>query len=341
MAVSAWLSGMASRSIPPAAVAALLISVGCSSGEKTAAKPATRSQAAKATQPGTRESEVKEGAHRDGIAVSALREQALTLLTEAATAGPPEVRVNALEALSTSPRRLEPILRAALVDPAPAVRITAAVVVGNVRLESSASFVEPLTRDPVLAVRASAVYALRRCKHETELAPLAELLADPSPPVAGARGVPAGETRGPLGPPDAGRSGARSVPAGVGVGGAADGAPGRRGAGAAGGRRSDPEHPRGPLPRRSEDLEATALAAQLTGELNDRASARELVMLTRMRDDAGKNHAPRGAPGRGRIARRLEGGAVEPGSRGARVREERDADHPGAGGVRTRSVRAA
>ena len=33
------------------------------------------------------------------------------------------------------------------------------------------------------------------------------------------------------------------------------------------------------FPARSEDLEATALAAQLTGELNDRASARELVML--------------------------------------------------------------
>jgi hypothetical protein len=46
------------------------------------------------------------------------------------------------------------------------------------------------------------------------------------------------------------------------------------------------------FPARSEDLEATALAAQLTGELNDRAATRELVMLTRMTDDTGNLMPP-------------------------------------------------
>ena len=228
----------------------------------------------------------------DTVSVSALRERAITMLVEAASGGAPEIRVNAIEALSTSPRRLEPIVRAALVDPSPAVRITAAVVVGNTKMGTSAAFVEPLTQDPILPVRASAVYAMRRCGRNVDMTPLADLLADPSPrwrahaayllgklgdrsalpmledavretfPRVSASEVrlmelQVAEARVRLGDEEA----IHSIRAAL-------------------------------FPARSEDLEATALAAQLMGELNDRASTRELVMLTRMRDDVGNSMPP-------------------------------------------------
>jgi HEAT repeat protein len=149
-----------------------------------------------------------------------------------------------------------------------------------------------LLHDSLLPVRASAAYALKRCGRQVDLAPLADLLADqsprwrahaaymlgklgdrsalpmledavrdPFPRVSGSEirlmELQVAEARVRLGDDEA----IQSIRAAL-------------------------------FPARSEDLEATALAAQLTGELNDRASARELVMLTRMRDDVGNLMPP-------------------------------------------------
>lgn len=281
--------------IPPTAVAGVLAAAGCAgspAAEASRPAPAGAPPRATATSPRTAPAPDRTAAYTDGVQVAALRERALSLLTETATGGAPEVRVNSIEALSGSPRRVEPIVRAALVDPSPAVRITAAVVVGNAKLESSASFVEPLTQDPLLPVRASAVYAMKRCGRNVDLTPLGQLLADPSPRwrahAASLLGKLGDKTALPMLEeavrdtfPRVSASEVRLMELQV--------AQARV-------RLGDEEaiHSiRAALfPARSEDLEATALAAQLTGELNDRAATRELVMLTRMTDDAGNLMPP-------------------------------------------------
>lgn len=298
MAGSDRLAGVASRLIPPPATALaatmLVLGAGCAGSKGQVARTGAHEQPARSSEAASprQETGAKGSKSYDEIAISSLRERALGILTDAATAGQPEVRVNAIEALSGTPRRLEPILRAALVDPVPALRITAAVVVGNIKLESSASFVEPLMSDPVLPVRAAAAYALKRCGRSPDMTPLADLLADASPRWR----AQAAYLLGKLGDksalpmledavrddfPRASGSEVRLMELQV--------AQARV-------RLGDEEslHSiRASLfPARSEDLEATALAAQLTGELNDRASARELVMLTRMKDDAGNLMPP-------------------------------------------------
>lgn len=229
---------------------------------------------------------------RDAVSAATLRERALASLLEAATAGSPEIRVNAMEALSTAPRRVEPILRAALVDPVPALRISAAMIIGNSKMESSASFVEPLLNDPVLMTRAAAAYALARCGRSVDLGPIAELLSQSEPRMRAQASYMLGQLGNRSALPmleDAFRD---SFP---------------RASGSeirlmelqiaqARVRLGDDDAIQairaGLFPARSEDLEATALAAQITGELRDRASIRELVMLTRMRDETGGQMPP-------------------------------------------------
>lgn len=275
--------------------AALLAAAGCAGpggSEPRTTSSAVRPESAGATRSVEESSAGSQTLYRDAVEVSALRERAMTMLTEAAAAGRPEIRANAIEALSSSPRRVEPIIRAALVDSSPAVRITAAVVIGNTKMASSASFVEPLTQDPVLPVRASAVYAMKRCGRNVDMSPLAELLADPSPRWR----AHAAYLLGKLGDPSALPMLEEAV---------RDTFPRVSGSevrlmelqvAEARVRLGDEEaiHSiRAALfPARAEDLEATALAAQLMGELKDRASTRELVMLTRMRDDVGNSMPP-------------------------------------------------
>jgi HEAT repeat protein len=272
----------------------LATGVACSSESNTTRSAAPEPRPATAQAPGSSNAPAVPTSTKfqDPVAAAALRERAIGELTQDATAGPAEIRVNAIEGLSVTPRRVEPIVRAALVDQSPAVRITAAVVVGNTKLQSSASFVEPLTRDPVLAVRASAAYALKRCGYDPDMAPLAELLADQSPRWRAHAAFLLGKLGDRSALPmleDAVRdtfaraSGSeirlmelQVAQAKVRLG------------------NDEALHSiRAALfPARSEDLEATALAAQIAGEINDRAAARELVMLTRMKDDAGNVMPP-------------------------------------------------
>lgn len=230
--------------------------------------------------------------YRDAVAVSALRERALDALTVAATSGTPEIRVNALEALSATPRRVEPLVRAALADPVPAVRITAAVVIGNIRLDSSASFVEPLLNDSLLPVRASAAYALKRCGREVDMTPIAELLQDESPrwraqaaywlgKLGNRTALPMLEDAVKDQFPRASASETRLMELQI-----------AQARVLLGDEEAIHSIRAALFPARPEDLEATALAAQLTGELKDRSATRELVMLTRMRDDAGNAMPP-------------------------------------------------
>lgn len=120
----------------------------------------------------------------DPIARSALRERALERLEQFGHDPDPTLRAHAIEALVAAPARLEPIVAVALRDEVPAVRTVAAMAVGRAQLARLTHAVRPLLQDHSPFVRAAAIYALRRLGADVDPTPLASiLLTDPSPQV--------------------------------------------------------------------------------------------------------------------------------------------------------------
>lgn len=226
------------------------------------------------------------GEYRDPLVRATLREKALGLLVNAANSGLPEERANAIEALQVSPGRLYPLLDNALADPNLAVRTIAAMTVGRARIEAAANKVRPLTSDSAGQARAAALFALKRCGENVDLTPLAVMLGDSDLRVRAHAAFLLGE----LGEPSA-------------VGLLRDAA--RRSPGKASSsqiRTSDLQiaeariklGDEGPLqevraalfPAKPEDLEATALACQIIGQVKDHVSVNRLIVLTAAQDDS-------------------------------------------------------
>lgn len=226
----------------------------------------------------------------DALAVSRLRERALVLLNEATTSPEPQLRANALEALSMVPSRLERVVGPALNDQNEGVRAVAATVIGRSGLCELALAVRPLLTDASPFVRASAIYTLRRCGHESDPTPLAGLLLnDPVYRVRSHAAFVLGEM---------GDSSALPLLRQA-----------ARGAMSAGynaqarllylqiaeamvklGDESQLQTIRAALyPSRPEELEATALAVQIIGELRDEAAAAQLVQLTKAENEVGQS----------------------------------------------------
>jgi HEAT repeat protein len=228
----------------------------------------------------------------DPVARAALRERAIGVLVDAASGPSPEVQANALEALVPAPARLEPLAVSALSSDNFGVRAVAAAAVGRARLNALAPNLEPLTRDSSPMVRASALYALERCGKLVDLTPLAVMLQDDSPRVRAQAAFLLGEL---------GNTSAVLMLQEV----AAEPDP-----------RASPAQIRamqlqiaearvklGDLdalqeiraalyPAKSDDLEATALAAQIVGQVRDHVSINQLIALTSMRDDVNKLMPP-------------------------------------------------
>lgn len=224
----------------------------------------------------------------DRIAVSELRERALDLLAASAAGPVPQLRANALEAMASTPVRVEPLLASALTDENAGVRSTAAIVVGRAGLHHLAPAIRPLLHDPSPYVRASAIYALVRSGAEVDRNPLATLLLnDPSPRVRAHAAYLLGELgeRSALGMlKEAARTPLARAPAAeirllqVQIAEAMVKL----------GDHDQIESIRAALyPSRPEELEATALAAQVIGHLQDRGATDELVVLTAVVDQQG------------------------------------------------------
>jgi HEAT repeat protein len=107
---------------------------------------------------------------------SQIRERAIAKLVEMTDDDWALIRANAIEGLIPTPGRLRDVLPEALVDLNEGVRSVAAMAVGRARLVEFAGRVEPLRHDPSPYVRVSAIYALARCGREVDPSPLAELL---------------------------------------------------------------------------------------------------------------------------------------------------------------------
>lgn len=222
---------------------------------------------------------------------SALRERAIGELERAARGDDALLRANAIEGLLLAPARLRPVLALALTDENEAVRSVAAMALGEAAATTpglcdlSASALA-LRDDRSAFVRASAIYAGVRCNAGVDRSPLAQLLM---------LGATPGE-----------RSHAAFV---LGEIGDRSAVPLLRSALASGlpnatqtelllwelqiseamaklGDRDQVQVVRASLyPSRPEELEVTALAAQILGEIGDRASTDQLIVLTAYRQD--------------------------------------------------------
>ncbi len=220
------------------------------------------------------------------VEAAKLREQALELLVTAATSGTPEVRVNAIEALGWAPARLKQVAPTGLADPNVAVRIVATMAVAKARLCELSPQVEPLLRDPIAPVRASAIFALRRCGGSVDPSSLAGMLfTEPNPRIRSHVAYILGElgdrsavamlrdaARDPMpraNPAEVRLYRLQLAEARIKLGDDA----------------AIPEVRAALYPSRPDDLESTALAAQILGTTGDRGSMDQLIFLTARRNE--------------------------------------------------------
>lgn len=209
-----------------------------------------------------------------------LREKATAILNDAAFDADPLLRANAMEGLHEAPELVEPIARAGLMDDNLGVRYVAAMTIGKLTLKDSTVFLEPIASDSSAVVRAAVIYALRRNGVNADPTPLASMLESGNQTERAQAAYILGE----LGEPSAigllKSAARRSSPLASKIEdrlvrlqiaealvklGSTDSIETIRAA---------------LFPSRPEDLEATALAVQIIGNVDDRRSRDQLIYLT-------------------------------------------------------------
>lgn len=227
------------------------------------------------------------------VAASELRERALAHLTKLAKSTNPVVRANAIEAASKAPTRATDIIRQALSDPNPGVRSVAAVAAGRTKISAVAPQIRPLVDDSSDFVRLSARFALSRLDEPVDITPIGRaMLESDSVRLRSHAAFLLGE----LGNPSA-------------IAMLRDATQNRaRGATKEENRLFDLQAAEAMaklgdegqvqviraalFPSRPEDLEATALASQILGQLRDQGSVDRLVYLSEFRDPATNEQYP-------------------------------------------------
>lgn len=107
-----------------------------------------------------------------------LRQIAIDRLMMMTSDPAPEIRANAIEALSTVTSQVEPIVALALSDPNTGVRTVAAMVAGKSQLRSLTPTIRTLLHDESPYVRSAALFALGSFGDEIDLSELSQLLLD-------------------------------------------------------------------------------------------------------------------------------------------------------------------
>ncbi|MBX3387352.1 MAG: HEAT repeat domain-containing protein [Phycisphaeraceae bacterium] len=232
------------------------------------------------------------GAQASEVRPEQMRERAVDVLLEHARSNVPEQRANAVEALIASPGRLRLVAPEALRDPNPGVRGVAALAVAKASVCTLKEDVRPLLNDPVPQVRAGAILSLWRCRERVDPSPLADMLKSDRPEVRAQAAFVLGEMR---------ESSARQLLADSARDLIKRASPGAQ-------RLLDLQIAEARIklgdetaitdirsalfPARNDDLEATALAAQIAGEVQDRWSINPLMYLCTMKDDEGRAMPP-------------------------------------------------
>lgn len=224
----------------------------------------------------------------DAVGASLLRERAIVTIEEASRSPDARVRGNAVEAAGFGPARLHTVIRAGLMDENVGVRSIAGMAVGRWRLSELAEGARPLTQDESGFGRTSGIYALAMCGEEVDRSPIGMyLLNDPDARVRAHCAYLLGEMGDasalPMLREAVKRRPGRSTPsevtlfalqvceAMVKLG---------------DDRQLEPL--RAALyPSRPEELEGTALAVQILGQVGDRGAIDQLVYLSAAKDKAG------------------------------------------------------
>jgi hypothetical protein len=201
-----------------------------------------------------------------------------------------QIRANALEGLTPVGMRIEPAVALALRDENPGVRSVAAMVAGRARLGALRPTIEQLLTDPSAFVRASAIGAVHALGGESDPSELAEmLLTSPNPRLRAHAAFTLGELGDKSALPMLREAWATPI----------------RNANEIElrltrlqvaealiklGDDASVDAVRAALyPSRPEELEATALAVQIIGEVGDRGSIDQLIYLA---DDTGDRVMP-------------------------------------------------
>lgn len=219
-----------------------------------------------------------------------VREMAIERLIEMASSATPQVRANALEGLGRAGARAEPVVAIALRDENPGVRSVAAMVAGRAGLEALAPTLRSMSDDPSEFVRASVIGALHGLGREVDPTELSTMLLESRNPrvrahaafVIGNMGV---ESAKPMlqqawmqrtrFASDIERRLVRLQVAEALI--------------KLGDDKSIDVLRAALYPSRPEELEATALAVQIIGEVRDRGSIDQLIYLA---DDTGERVMP-------------------------------------------------
>jgi len=218
-----------------------------------------------------------------------LVERARENLKETALSGDAELRANSIEALAIGAREdLEQVLPSGLNDENLGVRTVSAMAAGKRGITTVTPALESLLEDPSPFVRASAIYALARANGEVDPTPLAMMIFnDRSPRVRAHVAFILGEMGNASALPILRQAAKASLPR------AAESEVRLFNLQLAEamvklGDEQQVHAIRAALyPTRPEELEATALAVQIIGEVEDRGSIDQLIYLSATRDENG------------------------------------------------------
>jgi len=217
-----------------------------------------------------------------GLELSSRREQAIGALEKLSKHENAQIRANAVEALSAAPARASGVVGDRLLDANEGVRSVAAMVAGRLRMREHVERLESMTGDSSPYVRASAIYALRRCGADSDPSALSGLLLDnPDPRVRAHVAFILGELgdRSALGllrqatgdsMPRANASRVRLLKLQIAEAMIKLGDDGQLSVVRA-----------ALYPARPEELEATAVAVQILGEVEDKGAIDQLIDLTK------------------------------------------------------------
>ncbi len=229
----------------------------------------------------------------DTVAISTLRESAISVVEESWTSPDPQIRANAVEASGLAPARFKNVISGGLSDPIPGVRAVACMTIGRYKLADLAPRCRGLLNDESQAVRLAAIYALARNELDVDQSPLASaLLTEPSLLRRGQAAFILGELGNPSAIPMLRSAAAKRFPgerneegklfqlqvaeAMIKLG-------------------EDSQRPfvRAALyPASPDELESTALAVQILGQVGDRAAVGQMIYLSAYRDAAGQMYPP-------------------------------------------------
>lgn len=112
-----------------------------------------------------------------------VRDAAFELLAQAAMSSDALLRLQAIEALQPAADRIGPVVRRGLVDDNRAVRFSAAMTIGQLRMMELAHLVEPLLLDESESVQAAAIFGMRKCDLKVDINPLARMILSEDPEV--------------------------------------------------------------------------------------------------------------------------------------------------------------